>query len=162
MKFPFELDVFQCCTPELQEKLKPGRTRIKELMDIQAETRKNKKKEDTDPKEKKREHKDHHHSVNHATRQVLYEKLGIEHGLAQDIGANVSGWYDLVAVLTHVGRTAESGHYIGWVKDQNGEWWKFDDDKVSPVTEEEIQKLEGGGDWHSAYICLYRSKSLEE
>lgn len=25
------------------------------------------------------------------------------------------------------------------------EWWKFDDDKVSPVTAEEVLKLNGGG-----------------
>jgi hypothetical protein len=29
------------------------------------------------------------------------------------------------------------------------------------VKEEDIQKLEGGGDWHTAYICLYRAKQLE-
>jgi ubiquitin carboxyl-terminal hydrolase 14 len=38
---------------------------------------------------------------------------------------------------------------------------KFDDDKVSKVTEDEIKKLEGGGDWHTAYICLYKAKPLE-
>ena len=34
---------------------------------------------------------------------------------------------------------------------------KFDDDKVSQVNEDEIVKLQGGGDWHTAYICLYQS-----
>jgi ubiquitin carboxyl-terminal hydrolase 14 len=51
-----------------------------------------------------------------ATRRALYDTIGVEAGLASDVGANESGWYDLVAVLTHVGRTAESGHYVGWVK----------------------------------------------
>lgn len=37
-------------------------------------------------------------------------------------------------------------------------WWKFDDDKVSQVTQDEILRLDGGGDWHMAYICLYQSK----
>lgn len=72
-----------------------------------------------------------------------------------------------------VGRTADSGHYVGWVKE--GSQWckssimslyhhlvKFDDERVSPIPPEDIPKLEGGGDWHSAYICLYRSKSLAE
>ena len=49
---------------------------------------------------------------------------------------------------------------MGWVK-QEGIWWKFDDDKVTQVKEEEIKKLEGGGDWHTAYICLYRAKQME-
>ena len=36
-----------------------------------------------------------------------------------------------------------------------GDWVKLDDDKVSVVTEEQILKLSGGGDWHVAYILLY-------
>ena len=28
----------------------------------------------------------------------------------------------------------------------------YDDDTVSPVTEEDILKLSGGGDWHTAYV----------
>ena len=90
--------------------------------------------------------------------------MGVAPELVEDMGANLSGLYDLVAVLTHVGRAADSGHYIGWVKDFTSTtdgWLKFDDDKVSPVKEEDISKLEGGGDWHTAYICLYRAKQLE-
>ena len=30
-----------------------------------------------------------------------------------------------------------------------GDWVKLDDDKVSVVTEEQILKLSGGGDWQS-------------
>lgn len=71
--------------------------------------------------------------------------------LANDVGANVSGIYDLVAVLTHAGRTADAGHYMAWVKKDGSDddWWKFDDDKVAPVKKDEIEKLDGGGDWHS-------------
>lgn len=32
----------------------------------------------------------------------------------------------------------------------------MDDDKVSPIEEQEILKLSGGGDWHTAYFCLYK------
>lgn len=41
------------------------------------------------------------------------------------------------------------------------EWWKFDDEKVSRVTRDKITALEGGGEDHTAYILLYRSKKLE-
>jgi len=34
----------------------------------------------------------------------------------------------------------------------------FNDEKVHEVTESDIKKLTGGGEWHSAYILLYRSK----
>jgi len=35
---------------------------------------------------------------------------------------------------------------------------------VSPVDVEEIKKLsgKGGGDWHMAYIVLYRAKNVED
>ena len=39
-------------------------------------------------------------------------------------------------------------------------WWKFDDDAVTPVTTDDILKLDGGGDWHMAYLCLYRERTL--
>ena len=96
----------------------------------------------------------------HASLLTQYKALSIPPRLANDIGANVSGHYELCAVLTHVGRTAESGHYIAWTKNTKGEWWKFDDDRVSMVNEDEITKLEGGGDWHTAYICLYKARGL--
>lgn len=32
-----------------------------------------------------------------------------------------TGFYDLVAVLTHKGRSADSGHYVAWVKQESGE-----------------------------------------
>ena len=43
-----------------------------------------------------------------------------------------TGFYELVAVLTHQGRSADGGHYIAWVKESNDKWLKFDDDKVHP------------------------------
>ena len=39
-------------------------------------------------------------------------------------------------------------------------WWKFDDDNVSAATTDDILKLDGGGDWHMAYVCLYRERTM--
>ena len=36
-----------------------------------------------------------------------------------------------------------------------------DDDNVNPVTTEDVLKLSGGGDWHTAYVLLYVPKILE-
>lgn len=33
----------------------------------------------------------------------------------------MTGVYDLVAVLTHKGRSADSGHYVAWVKQESGQ-----------------------------------------
>lgn len=41
------------------------------------------------------------------------------------------------------------------------EWIKFDDDKVSIVTPEDILRLSGGGDWHIAYVLLYGPRRIE-
>jgi len=68
-----------------------------------------------------------------------------------------SGVYELCAVITHKGRSADSGHYIGWTRDSGEDWFQFDDDKVSRVKEEDVLKLSGGGDWHMAYILFYRA-----
>jgi ubiquitin carboxyl-terminal hydrolase 14 len=76
---------------------------------------------------------------------------------------NETGMYELIAVLTHRGRMADSGHYVSWVKQGSDEWLKFDDDKLSIVNDEEIKKLsgKGGADWHIAYLCIYQSKNVD-
>ena len=42
--------------------------------------------------------------------------------------------------------------------DQN--WYKFDDEKVSEFPVEKLSTLEGGGEDSSAYVLVYRSKKL--
>lgn len=40
--------------------------------------------------------------------------------------------YELSAILIHKGTTANSGHYVAHIKDENSEqWWEFDDEHVS-------------------------------
>ena len=77
-----------------------------------------------------------------------------------DEGSNNSGYYILQAVLTHKGRSSNSGHYVGWVRQKGETWLKCDDDDVSPVHEEDVLKLSGGGDWHTAYLLLYGPRKL--
>ena len=43
-------------------------------------------------------------------------------------------------------------------KDVDAVFDEFDDDSVYPVLEEDIQKLDGGGDWHMAYLCIYKAR----
>jgi len=152
VKFPLELDVTDFCTEELKNKFSPLKNRLLEL-EKEKESSKNKGKGKLDQDSKTDE------TANVEELEDL-KKL-IDPDLAKDVGANVSGLYDLCAILTHIGRSAESGHYIGWVRKENSDdWIKYDDDRVSVVPQEDILKLEGGGDWHIAYILLYRSKKL--
>lgn len=68
-----------------------------------------------------------------------------------------TGFYELIGLVTHQGRSANSGHYIGYVKDEKRkEWLKFDDEDVHVVKSDDIRNLYGGGDWQMAFICFFR------
>ncbi|XP_030068781.1 ubiquitin carboxyl-terminal hydrolase 14 isoform X2 [Microcaecilia unicolor] len=137
VKFPLMLDVYELCTQELQEKMVPYRSKFKDLEDKVVQQ----------PKK-----------VTQATqKEVKYEPFSFP----DDIGSSNSGYYELQAVLTHQGRSSSSGHYVSWVRRQQDEWIKFDDDKVSTVTPEDILRLSGGGDWHIAYVLLYGPRRVE-
>jgi ubiquitin carboxyl-terminal hydrolase 14 len=71
-------------------------------------------------------------------------------------GVVSDGMYKLMAVVTHKGRSADSGHYIGWGRQTDTDWLKFDDDVVSAVKTANVLDLAGGGDWHSSYINFYK------
>lgn len=72
--------------------------------------------------------------------------------------ADFKGNYELFGVVTHKGREADGGHYMGWVRQSGDDWYVFDDADVSPCKTEDIIKLSGGGDWHMAYLAFYRCK----
>ena len=112
----------------------------------------------------------------------------IDPSIKADIGASQTGLYDLVgefilfacryqycvltkyryvAIVTHKGAAADSGHYIAFVarraltgKEEDENWVKFDDDKVSVFPTEKLGTLDGGGEDSSAYVLLYKSKGL--
>jgi len=67
--------------------------------------------------------------------------------------------YRRLSFFLNPGRDADHGHYIGWVRQEEGSalWWKFDDDVVTEVRTENILELKGGGDWHTAYLNFYRA-----
>ncbi len=78
--------------------------------------------------------------------------------LGNGLPMGFTGQYELHAVVTHKGRSADSGHYIGWVRQAPGSafWWCYNDDVVTEVRTEDILKLGGGGDRDMAYLNFYR------
>ncbi|RYG44131.1 hypothetical protein EON67_12115 [archaeon] len=75
--------------------------------------------------------------------------------------ARVHAVAELFAVVTHKGRSADSGHYMAWVRAKQGSstWYVFDDDAVSETdTEYVTSRLKGGGDDHMGYMLFYRAK----
>ncbi|KAF9919144.1 Ubiquitin carboxyl-terminal hydrolase 14 [Lobosporangium transversale] len=158
VKFPFELDASQFCTPELQSKLTNTKVKLRELDNAEASLKRRKRLDKEAGREEASKTSDEQKAVD-AALEALEQSLDPE--LVQDVGSNPSGQYELAAVLTHIGRTADSGHYIGWTKKgDEDEWYKYDDDKVSPVSKEDILKLDGGGDFHVAYLALYRARNF--
>lgn len=144
IKFPIQLDVFELCSEELQQKLIPMRTKFKEFEDRKM----------NDVQKLNLQHPDEGNKPHKVTKQEPFS-------FADDPGSNNSGFYSLQAVLTHKGRSTSSGHYVAWIRRKEDEWFKCDDDKVSVVTTDEILKLSGGGDWHTAYVLLYGPRILE-
>ena len=67
-----------------------------------------------------------------------------------------TGNYQLIGVVTHRGRSADGGHYIGWVHASGDEWLQCDDDIVTVGKTDDIMMLKGGGDWDTATLCFYR------
>ncbi|KAL9644153.1 hypothetical protein ABK040_005617 [Willaertia magna] len=55
--------------------------------------------------------------------------------------------YELLAILIHEGSLAQSGHYFIYYHDFEQDcWWKFNDIKVTKVTEEEVMRISKGMD----------------
>uniref|UniRef100_A0A914EAC9 Ubiquitin carboxyl-terminal hydrolase n=1 Tax=Acrobeloides nanus TaxID=290746 RepID=A0A914EAC9_9BILA len=144
VKFPITLDLFDMCTPELQSKLLPMREAFKDYEDKQIERMRQVKLGELEPQK--------------PNAVFEYEPFSF----SDDPGSNNSGFYELKAIVTHKGRSSNSGHYVAWVRLAENKWAMLDDDQVHPVLEEDVLKLSGGGDWHCAYVLLYGPKRLKK
>ncbi|KAL0010186.1 hypothetical protein SO802_005294 [Lithocarpus litseifolius] len=153
--YPLELDIYDLCSDDLRKKLEAPR---KILRDEEG------KKLGLKASEKSSGSKDNDVKMSDAegssNRSGEPSIATSEEGVPSDSGTQMTGIYDLVAVLTHKGRSADSGHYVAWVKQESGKWIEFDDDNPIAQREEDITKLSGGGDWHMAYICMYKARVL--
>jgi ubiquitin carboxyl-terminal hydrolase 14 len=161
VKFPLEFDATELCTPELQQKFSKAKLKLKDVEDKRLAKQRDEKRRKIDAETGTTTTSSSSSTAMDVTEDSVDWKEYLDPELVKDVGCNPTGQYELCAVLTHIGRSADSGHYIAWVKKAADEWHKFDDDKVSILRDADIQKLEGGGDWHTAYIVLYRAKSLE-
>jgi len=86
------------------------------------------------------------------------KKLGS--GSTAPPGTRLTGFYELQAVLTHKGRSADSGHYVSWVRQPDGSWIEFDDHQPNPKETDQILALKGGGDHHMGYLLMYRAQFI--
>jgi len=194
VKFPFELDAMDMVTEDLKHKLANANGKIKEIERERAERlkvrRKTKNAAAAGPSTSTSAASGGDVAMADATaekatapgeledEEVIREREKkvfegtIDSELLVDTGASITGLFELCAIVTHKGASADSGHYIGFVKkdafhkpksyleEGDEEWYQFDDEKVSIVTQEKVSALDGGGESASAYILLYREKRL--
>ena len=178
VSFPMVLDVYDLCSDELKESLNHGRefeAKMREEHDekmlsgaaMQADAKmepedSKKSNEDADAKmedsnddKNKEEEKVPESKI---TKKGKVKEASIKDNIVyRDHGVGLDhGKYQLLGVVTHQGRTADSGHYIGWIHSSEDDWYQCDDDFVSQVKTENISNLKGGGDWHMAYMLVYR------
>ncbi|RDX80843.1 Ubiquitin carboxyl-terminal hydrolase 6, partial [Mucuna pruriens] len=148
--YPLELDVYDFCSDDLRKKLEAPRQILRNEEGKRLGLKVNEK--SSVQKENDVKMSDAEGSSNGGGEPSV---VPMEEGEKE---TQMTGIYDLVAVLTHKGRSADSGHYVGWVKQENGKWIEFDDDNPKPKIEDDITRLSGGGDWHMAYIILYKAR----
>lgn len=168
VQFPFELDLAEM----LDESIKLEKIKIrdelnkieKDNIDLIRDFKKSKKNDNKlSPLEQQEEEELKLMSIKSKFNDDFAKVLpsGID---LQTATENPSSVYELSAVITHAGSSADSGHYQSFVKDDkdlDGErWWKFNDDKVSSVNREKIETLAGGGESDSALILIYKSKGF--
>jgi len=101
VEFPFRLDLFEFCTEELQEKLRGNREAVIAAEDEALHTKTGEKKEPEETEEKME------------IVQPESDFTNLE---------NDTGIYELLAVISHQGRTADGGHYVAWVKHDEGKF----------------------------------------
>ncbi|KAF8525714.1 hypothetical protein JB92DRAFT_3081660 [Gautieria morchelliformis] len=144
VKFPFELDAMEMVTDELKRKLADANGKVKQVEGERAERRKVRRKtkrsgvgicergggagaEDVPMADAREEGKGKGKAEEPAAGEledeaVLRERESkefealIDPELKADIGASVTGLFELCAIVTHKGASADSGHYIGFVK----------------------------------------------
>jgi ubiquitin carboxyl-terminal hydrolase 14 len=49
---------------------------------------------------------------------------------------------------------------VAWVRYKRESWIECNDDTINPIHVEDVMKLSGGGDWHTAYLLLYGPRKL--
>ena len=153
--FPLVLDLFDFCGDELKASLKGPRIAYKEAEDAKVGLAKRQK---LNPPT----NGDGPGEASKPDGDVAAKVEDVEMSdVAQYAGA-LTGRYELIGVLTHKGRSADSGHYVSWVKQNDGQWIQFDDDNMILRKEEEVLALSGGGDWHMAYMMLFKAQKVPD
>jgi ubiquitin carboxyl-terminal hydrolase 14 len=113
VKFPLDWDATDLCTPELQNKYSKVKAKLREVEDAKLEQERERKKRKTEEDisvdtTEQAATTSTSMDVDNSSQKVDWNEY-IDQDLKNDVGANVTGQYELCSVLTHVGRSADSG-----------------------------------------------------
>ncbi|EER01961.1 tRNA-guaninine transglycosylase, putative [Perkinsus marinus ATCC 50983] len=148
--FPQVLDVYDFCTEDVRKQLTRGRQRRRVYMDEQERKR-------IQAKEANRKDSD-----------VEMDATEEDSSVAQIPTGN----YRCVSIVSHEGRSAEGGHYMGWAKFKEADgdvfkedqWVRFNDDKVTQHDWKYVvdQLVGGRADTQIAYIVIYQKDKVPD
>lgn len=157
VQFPFQLDL----TDLLDEEYRDSKIKIRD------EFRSIEKSQQSEEREFKKQKKNLNSKDEQDFWKTQHDKY-IEEFTSKtpkdlSVGENPSSLYNLNAIITHQGSSADSGHYQAFVKDRynDDKWWRFNDDKVSIVDKDRVESLAGGGESDSALILIYKGFGLD-
>lgn len=157
VQFPFQLDL----TDLLDEEYRDSKIKIRD------EFRSIEKNQQSEEREFKKQKKNLNSKDEQDFWKTQHDKY-IEEFTSKtpkdlSVGENPSSLYNLNAIITHQGSSADSGHYQAFVKDRynDDKWWRFNDDKVSIVDKDRVESLAGGGESDSALILIYKGFGLD-
>lgn len=169
--FQGTLDIYEFCSEKVQKVLKKARDKALEEEEDRVTKKLKSTKVDGEATVTSEEEDE---ELKAALAMSLDPEAEKDIAVGPGLPADFQGKYELFAVVTHKGRDADGGHYMGWVKsdvqndgkankiadtdEDNDDWFVFDDDEVSPCKTEDVLKLKGGGDWHMSYLNFYRAK----
>ncbi|EMG46597.1 Ubiquitin carboxyl-terminal hydrolase [Candida maltosa Xu316] len=166
VQFPFELDVAEMLDSSVKPEKIANRDTIRKVekdnLDLVRDFKKAKKDSTLTPLEQQEEDEMKITSIKSKFKDDL--ATAIPNVNFETSTENPSSVYELNAVITHAGASADGGHYKAYVKDptdlDGDRWWLFNDDKVSSVNKEKIETLAGGGESDAALLLIYKGLGL--
>lgn len=161
--FSATFDAFDCADDELKKTLSVGRVKKKEQEDEALE----------------RERQQGKPGKSSSSSAPANAEEDVDMKPAEDVEMKPgqeeldTGYYQLIGVVSHKGRTADGGHYVGWTLHRKADgkelkddkWVLFDDDDVSFLSWKEMcgvgTDLTGGkADTQIAYINIYKKVTV--
>jgi len=181
-QFTKQFDVYDYTTDELKKKLSVGRVKRKEQEDAELEAaRKALNLKGNVSKEAEEERKAAEEKGGSSSSAAEAKDVEMKDANeAKDVDMTPqeeyeTGYYELMAIVSHKGRTADGGHYVGWALATKADgkelkedrWCCFDDETVHMYDFKDLvglgTDLQGGKpDTQIAYLSFYRKVTVKD